>query len=72
MPLNSRMSLMELTQSAVVDLQESPAFNEPFYVVVVEKETDTENKHNESFGYLDRKNEKRSKIQHSDSTEGKK
>lgn len=46
------MSLMELTQSAVVDLQESPAFNEPFYVVVMEKENETESKHNESFGYL--------------------
>jgi hypothetical protein len=72
MPLNSRMSLMELTQSAVVDLQESSAFNEPFYVVVVEKENDTENRQNESFGYLDnKKNEKRTKIQPSDSLEGK-
>ena len=38
---------MELSQSAVVDLQESPAFSEPFYVVVLEKEDDC--KLNESF-----------------------
>uniref|UniRef100_A0A0P5RMU8 DmX protein 2 n=1 Tax=Daphnia magna TaxID=35525 RepID=A0A0P5RMU8_9CRUS len=53
MPLTSRMSLMEVTQSAVVDLQESLAFNEPFYVVVVEKENEMEAKQNESFDFLD-------------------
>ena len=50
MPMSSRMSLMEVTQSAVVDLQESPAFNEPFYVVVVEKENEADARQNESFG----------------------
>lgn len=44
---------MEVTQSAVVDLQESLAFNEPFYVVVVEKENEMEAKQNESFDFLD-------------------
>jgi len=34
---------MELTKSAVVDLQESSAFNEPFSFVVVEKENDNGN-----------------------------
>lgn len=52
MPLQSRMSLMELTQSAVVDLQESPAFSEPFFVVVIEKEQDPDSKVNESFSNL--------------------
>ena len=55
MPLSSRMSLMEVTHSAVVDLQESLAFSEPFYVVVVEKEVESESKQNESFGYLEAK-----------------
>ena len=64
MPLNSRMSIMKLTQSVVVDLQESSAFNEAFYVVVVDKENDTENRPNESFDYLDnKKSERRTKIQ---------
>lgn len=53
MPLTSRMSLMEVTQSAVVDLQESLAFSEPFYVVVVEKENEPEQKQNESLDFLD-------------------
>ena len=62
---------MELTQSAVVDLQESSAFNEPFYVVVVEKENDNENRQNDSFGYLDnKKSERRTKMQHCESLEG--
>ena len=52
MPSNARMSLMELSQSAVVDLQESQAFSEPFFVVVVEKEQDSESNLNESFGAL--------------------
>ena len=52
MPLQSRMSLMELTQSAVVDLQETPAFSEPFFVVVIEKEQDSESNQNESFNTL--------------------
>ena len=33
-----------------LDLQESPAFNEPFYVVVVEKENEADARQNESFG----------------------
>lgn len=53
MPSNTRMSLMELSQSAVVDLQESLDFNEPFYVVVIEKECDSESRHNETFGSFD-------------------
>lgn len=53
MPLAARMSLMEVTQSAVVDLQESLAFNEPFYVVVVEKENEPDGKQNETFDFLD-------------------
>lgn len=54
MSATSRMSLMEATQSAVVDLQESQAFNEPFYVVVVEKENDSEPQgHDDSFGLMD-------------------
>lgn len=52
MPLQSRMSLMELAQSAVVDLQESPAFSEPFFVVVIEKEQESESNLNESFSTL--------------------
>ena len=36
-PLGSRLSLMKLSQSAVVDLQESPAFSEHYYLVVFEK-----------------------------------
>ncbi len=67
LPLTARMSLMGLTQSAVVDLQESLAFNEPFYVVVVEKENDGETKKNESFGYLDNRNRQQ---QPSDGGEG--
>ena len=55
MPLASRISLMEVTQSAIVDLQESLAFSEPFYVVVVEKEIESESKQNESFSYLEAK-----------------
>ena len=51
LPLTARMSLMGATQSAVVDLQESLAFNEPFYVVVVEKENEMDS----SFGCLDPK-----------------
>ena len=54
MSATSRMSLMEATQSAVVDLQESQAFNEPFYVVVVEKENDSDpHGHDDSFGLMD-------------------
>lgn len=58
------MSLMGLTQSAVVDLQESLAFNEPFYVVVVEKENEHDSRRNDSFGYLDSKsrNERSSEV----------
>lgn len=55
MPLASRMSLMEVTQSAVVDLQESLAFSEPFYVVVIEKENESDSKQNESFSFLETK-----------------
>lgn len=64
MPLTARMSLMEVTQSAVVDLQESLAFSEPFYVVVVEKENETESKQNESFGYLEAKKSSNSRRSH--------
>lgn len=66
MPLTSRMSLMEVTQSAVVDLQESQAFSEPFYVVVVEKENELEQKQNESLDFL----EVPSHAGHNDGSEG--
>lgn len=53
MSASARMSLMEATQSAVVDLQESLAFNEPFYVVVMEKESECDSQaQNDSFGLL--------------------
>lgn len=52
MPLTARMSLMEVSQSAVVDLQESQAFSEPFYVVVIEKENLLDSKQSDSFGSL--------------------
>ena len=67
MPLASRMSLMEVTQSAVVDLQESLAFSEPFYVVVIEKENESDSKQNESFSYLETK---ASSSRRSDGNEG--
>jgi len=57
---------MEVTQSAVVDLQESLAFNEPFYVVVVEKENESEQKLNESLDFL----EVPSHVEHNDGSEG--
>jgi hypothetical protein len=66
MPLTSRLSLMEVTQSAVVDLQESLAFSEPFYVVVVEKEIESEQKLNESLDLL----EVPSYAEHNDGSEG--
>ncbi len=57
---------MEVTQSAVVDLQESLAFSEPFYVVVVEKEIESDYKQNESFGYLETKSSNAGRHDNSD------